>query len=87
MKSTLFDVLCCPTTHKPLEDVPARTLLALNRAAARGELTRRDGRTVTSEFAGGLATTDGRIFYPVIDGIPVLLEDESVLLAQLDGIQ
>lgn len=87
MKSTLFDVLCCPVTHKPLADVPERTLLALNRAVASGALSCRDGRTVTSEFAGGLATTDGRIFYPVVDGIPVLLEGESVLLAQLDGIQ
>jgi uncharacterized protein YbaR (Trm112 family) len=31
-----------------------------------------------------LVTDDGKILYPVNDGIPVLLEGESVMLSQLD---
>jgi len=86
MNSALLDVLCCPATHKSLEPAPERTLAALNRAVDAGGLKFRDGRTVDAAFTAGLVTVDGRVFYPVDDGIPLLLEGESVLLAQLDGM-
>ena len=33
----------------------------------------------------GCMTRDGRVAYPVRDDIPVLLEEQGILLAQLDG--
>ena len=32
-----------------------------------------------------LVTDDGKLLYPVRDGIPVLLEGESLALEQLEG--
>ncbi|MEL7537223.1 MAG: Trm112 family protein [Pseudomonadota bacterium] len=86
MNQQLLDVICCPATHKALEPVSERTLGALNRAIERGAVNTRDGRAVATALDGGLVTVDGRILYPIDDGIPVLLESESVLLAQLDGM-
>ncbi len=85
MNQDLLGVLCCPVTHKSLETIAERDLGALNRAIRAGTLTNRAGDTLDSPFADGLVTVDGRVFYPIQDGIPVLLEAESVLLAQLDG--
>ncbi|MEM8982540.1 MAG: Trm112 family protein [Pseudomonadota bacterium] len=86
MNQQLLDIISCPQTHKPLNPVSERWLAALNRAVESGQLTTRAGAVVTKPLAGGFITADERIFYPLHDGIPVLLEGESILLAQLDGI-
>ena len=39
------------------------------------------GERVTSPIAEGLVREDGRILYPIDDGIPVMLIEESIELA------
>ena len=54
-------------------------------AITSGLLENRDGQTLSGALNEALVTDDGKILYPVNDGIPVLLEGESVTLDQLDS--
>lgn len=69
-------LLRCPETRQPLEpalrDLVGR-LLALREA---GSLRTRSG-LVPEPFEDALVTLDGARTYPIRDGIPVLLADES----------
>lgn len=80
----LLDIVCCPVTRQPLEAVPANLLERINSRIAAGTLTTVDNVAVTESFGEALMTRDGRIAYPVLDGIPVLLEERGVHLGQLD---
>lgn len=83
MDKKLLSILCCPVTHKGLSLVQAELLKSVNSAIEAGTLVNHDGATVLEKLAEALVTDDGKILYPVNDGIPVLLEGESVLLDQL----
>jgi len=85
MDKKLLSILCCPVTHKGLALARAELLNSLNAAIEAGELVNRDGVVVTEKLSEALVTDDGKTVYPVNDGIPVLLEGESVLLEQLNG--
>lgn len=79
----LLPLLRCPITHKGLA-VANRALLAdVNAVITRGELKNRDGRQLGEPLGEALVTDDGKVLYPVSDGIPVLLEGEAVNMEQL----
>lgn len=75
MDSKLLDILCCPITHKPLTRLSAEALVALNQKIEAGVLVDRSGEVLTVPLQQALQTDDGRLVYPVNDGVPVLLED------------
>ncbi len=85
MDKKLLSILCCPVTHKGLSLARADLLKSLNAAIDAGKLVNRDGVVVAGNLTEALVTDDGKILYPVNDGIPVLLEGESVGLDQLHG--
>jgi len=84
MDKKLLSILCCPVSHKGLSLARADLLKSLNAAIVAGALANRDGEVIAAELTEALVTDDGKILYPVNDGIPVLLEGESVMLSQLD---
>jgi len=84
MNKKLLTILCCPVTHKGLSLAGRELLEAVNAAIRAGTLVNRDGETVAEPFAEALVTDDGKLLYPVDDGIPVLLEGESIALSQLE---
>ena len=84
MDKRLLSIICCPVTHKGLALVRADQLQRINRAIADGRLRNRDGAVLAGALKEALVTDDGKTMYPVNDGIPVLLEGESVSLGQLD---
>ena len=84
MDKRLLNILRCPVTHKGLSIVRRDLLDKVNSAIGEGQLVNRDGNTLDAGLAEALVTDDGKLLYPVNDGIPVLLEGESVSLEQLD---
>lgn len=84
MDKKLLAILCCPVTHKGLGLARSDLLKALNVAIGEGKVKNRDGKPVAQPLDEALVTDDGKLLYPVADGIPVLLEGESVALEQLE---
>ena len=84
MDKRLLNILRCPVTHKGLSMMRRDLLDKVNNAIGEGQLVNRDGNTLDAGLAEALVTDDGKLLYPVNDGIPVLLEGESVSLEQLD---
>ena len=77
----LLEILVCPETRQPVALASEAILTKLNREIAEEHLRNRGGERVTSPIAEGLVREDGRILYPIDDGIPVMLIEESIELA------
>lgn len=84
MDKRLLTILRCPVTHKGLSLLKKDKLAKLNEAIAEGKVKTLDGAVLDGPLAEALVTDDGKRLYPVSDGIPVLLEGESVHLEPLD---
>jgi uncharacterized protein len=83
MDKRLLDIICCPATRLPLELLDAERLSRLNAAIAGGGIKNNGECVVAASLAEALVTRDGRLAYPVRDGMPILLEDECIDLRQL----
>jgi uncharacterized protein YbaR (Trm112 family) len=83
MDKRLLDIVCCPVTQLPLQLLDAERLARLNVAITAGELRNRASAPLPETLAEALVTRDGRLVYPVRDGIPILLEEESIDWQQL----
>jgi uncharacterized protein YbaR (Trm112 family) len=81
----LLEILCCPVSHKGLAVARNDLLSKVNTAIAAGKLQNREGRHLADKLTEALVTDDGKLLYAVNDGIPVLLEGESVVLGQLEA--
>ena len=82
---TFLRMLVCPGTKQPLRMATADELAVINRAVAAGTARNRGGALVVSPVSEGLVTVDGAALYPVLDGIPILLSAEAVLLHPASG--
>ena len=67
MDEALLEILCCPLTRQPLRRADAETLA---RAAER----------TSTALGEGLLREDGRMLYPVKNGIPLLVPEEGIAL-------
>ena len=83
MDKRLLTILRCPVTHKGLSVLKKDKLDKINAAIAGGEVETRDGTRLVTPLAEALVTDDGKRVYPVNDGIPVLLEGESIPMEQI----
>jgi uncharacterized protein YbaR (Trm112 family) len=83
MKSELLEILCCPITHKSLKRLDAGGLERLNQAITAGQVHNHQEQALTEVLSEALVTDDGRLVYPVREGIPVLLEEECIDMAPL----
>jgi uncharacterized protein YbaR (Trm112 family) len=77
----LLEILVCPETRQPVALASEDILTKLNSEIAGERLRNRGGAPVTSPIAEGLVREDGKILYPIDDGIPVMLIEESIELA------
>ena len=74
-------ILVCPETHQPLALAGSELLDRVNAGVERGEAITRAGNAVTEPVAEGLVREDGQVLYPIREGIPVMLIDESINVA------
>ena len=84
MDKRLLTILRCPVTHKGLNLAGRDFLARVNAAIEAGGLVNRDGTVLSEPLDGALVTDDEKLAYPVSNGIPVLLEGESISLEQVD---
>ncbi len=80
VSSELVEILVCPETKQPVALAAPDVLDAINARIRAGSLRNRGGQPVPAELAEGLVREDGKILYPVDDGIPVMLIEESIEL-------
>jgi uncharacterized protein len=73
-------ILRCPEDHSKLSLADSALIERLNSAVAAKELKSRSGQAVEKSLDGGLLRADGRVLYPIIDKIPILLVDEGILV-------
>ena len=78
MDKRLLPILHSPVTHKGLGPVKPAVLQSVNAAIAAGELSNRDGNTLKDPLSEALITEDSKVIYPVIDDIPILLEERGI---------
>ncbi len=79
----LLKMLVCPETHQPLREADPALLAKLNEAIRAGALKNRSGAPVSETLIEGLVRQDGKMLYPVREGIPVLLIDEGIPLEEI----
>jgi uncharacterized protein YbaR (Trm112 family) len=79
----LLEILCCPVSKTPLIRLPASRLDKLNRAIKDGKVQAVDGAPVTETLNEALMTEDSKVIYPMIDSIPILLEEKGIGTTQL----
>jgi uncharacterized protein YbaR (Trm112 family) len=76
----LLEILVCPETRQPVRPATAEQLEAVNRRVRSGELRNRGGEAVSQALQEALVREDGKVLYPVDDGIPVMLIEQSIAL-------
>jgi uncharacterized protein YbaR (Trm112 family) len=83
MDKRLLDIVCCPVTKLPLQLLDSERLVTLNAAIRAGHLRNRAAQSLPETLSEALVTRDGRLVYPVREGLPILLEEESIDWNQL----
>ncbi|MBI3817841.1 MAG: hypothetical protein HY286_04050 [Planctomycetes bacterium] len=75
----LLKTLADPKTREPLRRASAAELDRANAAIAKGVMNQ-GGKPFTEKLTEALVVESGKRLYPVRDGIPILLFDESIVL-------
>ena len=76
----LLEILVCPETRQPVRLADAALLARLNAEIDAGTLRNRGGSAVATRLTEALVREDGVVVYPIDDGIPVMLIEESIEL-------
>jgi len=79
----LLEILCCPVSKTPLSRLSSGRLKKLNEAISAGNVQYVRGEAVGQALREALITEDSKVIYPVIDEIPILLEERGIGTTQL----
>ena len=71
---TLLEMLRCPDSGQTLRPAPRELVAFLEAERIAGRLKDVSGQPVTAGIEEGLERADGLVFYPIRQGIPVMLE-------------
>jgi uncharacterized protein YbaR (Trm112 family) len=74
----LLEILVCPETKQAVKPAPEELMRRLAADIEAGTLRNRGGEKLTQPPSEGLLREDGKVLYPVDDGIPVMLVEESI---------
>jgi uncharacterized protein YbaR (Trm112 family) len=78
----LLKLLICPETGQPLLLADEYLLSELNLEIEQGKVCNLAGVKLNRPLEGGLVREDRQILYPILDGIPALLNDEAIKLGE-----
>jgi uncharacterized protein YbaR (Trm112 family) len=81
----LLEILCCPVSKVALTRLPPGRLKKLNEAIAADEVQYVRGERVDQPLREALITEDSKVIYPVVDEIPILLEERGIGTTQLNN--
>lgn len=81
MDESFLSLLRCPRTGGELRLAGAEELAVYNEGVREGRLSNAAGEKVAPAMEGALVSECGLWLYPIQEGIPVLLVDEAVPLA------
>lgn len=84
MDKQLLTILRCPISQKGLAVAKKDLIDRVNAEIDLGALLDEQGRALQSPLVEALVTDDGQRLYRVDNGIPVLLEHESINLEPID---
>jgi len=79
----LLEILVCPEMKIPVRLADQPLLDRVNAEVDEGRLVTRGGSRVEARITAALVREDGRVLYPIQDGIPVMLIDEAISLDSL----
>ncbi len=78
----LVEILACPEDKTPVHLADTDLIERLNAKIRAGELYTREGELVLDLLEEGLVREDGKVLYPVREGIPIMLISESISLEE-----
>ncbi len=81
MDESFLSLLRCPRTGGQLRLAAVEELAGYNEGVREGSLSNAAGQKLTRAMEDALVSECGRWLYPVHEGIPVLLVEEAVPLA------
>jgi len=79
----LPEILRCPETKQKVSVAPPELVRSVREAQAAGRLFQASGKPVAAQMEAGLVREDGRLLYPVVDGIPVMLKEEAIIIVRI----
>jgi len=82
-----LEMLRCPESKARLRRGDDDLVGRLNVEIAAGRLRNRAGQRPTKPINGLLIRDDGRVGYPVVDDIPILLVDEAIELTNSNFLE
>ena len=78
ISTDLLEILRCPVTGQRLRPAPTELISRLASECSAARLRDHAGNPVTAPIECGLVREDGKVFYPIRGGIPVMLPEESI---------
>ena len=85
MNEKILKLICCPSSKKQLKILDEESLNNLNHAISAGLIKNNQGKILKDKIEQALITEDYELAYIVRDDIPVLLENESIKMNQLEN--
>lgn len=80
----LLEIIVCPETKQDLVLAEPELIETINALIEKGELLNRSKQKITEKIDGGLIRKEDREYlYPIRDGIPILLIDESIAMGDI----
>ena len=82
--SKLLEILRCPVTKQPLSVLAEERIAQINEQVSAGQVRYADGSNVEKELEEALITENGRVIYRVDDDIPIMLQDLSIPMSEIE---
>ena len=82
--SKLLDILRCPLTKQSLRLLSNQQIDQINAKISEGTVRQSNGSIVDSALEAGLITQNGNLIYRIDSDIPVMLQDLSISMTEIN---